>query len=142
MQPAILLPTVDCFMLTSRCLHTSTPAMCCLLQCTSEHSQNVCSSRNQNWYQGQGAHFLQVPKSIWTRKAITKISNLKFTGLFFSHIFNMNKVSLHAKFHAYTLLVFLRYRQFKMAFQARKVFVCLLACSCLVLYQPFSPFLS
>ena len=40
------------------------------------------------------------------RKAITKISNLKFTELFFSYNFNMNKVSLHAKFHVYTLRFF------------------------------------
>ena len=53
-----------------------------------------------------GAHFSKVPKSFRTRKAITKISNLKFTELFFSHIFNMNKVVLHAKFYAYTLLCF------------------------------------
>ena len=53
-----------------------------------------------------GARFSGVPKSYRARKAITKISNLKSTELFFSHIFNMNKVSLHAKFHAYTLLRF------------------------------------
>ena len=53
-----------------------------------------------------GARFLKVPKSFQTRKAITKISNLKFTELFFSKILNMNKSSLHAKFHAYILLLF------------------------------------
>ena len=53
-----------------------------------------------------GARFSKVPKSFRARKATTKISNLKFTELFFSHIFNMNKFSLHAKFHAYTLLCF------------------------------------
>ena len=53
-----------------------------------------------------GARFSKVPKSFRSRKAITKISNLKFTELFFSHIFNMNKVVLHAKFNAYTLLCF------------------------------------
>ena len=53
-----------------------------------------------------GVRFPKVPKSFRTRKAITKISNLKFTDLFFSHIFNMNKVVLHAKFYAYTLLCF------------------------------------
>ena len=52
------------------------------------------------------ARFSQVPKSFRARKATTKVSNLNFTGLFFSHIFNMNKFSLHAKFHAYTLLCF------------------------------------
>ena len=36
--------------------------------------------------------------------AITKISNLEFRKLFYSHNFNMDKVSLHAKFHAYSLL--------------------------------------
>ena len=53
-----------------------------------------------------GARFSKIPKSFRARKATTKISNLKFTELFFSHIFNMNKFSLHAKFHAYTLLCF------------------------------------
>ena len=48
-----------------------------------------------------GAYFSKVPKSFRTRKATSKISNLKFTELFFSHISNMNKVSLHAKFHLY-----------------------------------------
>ena len=52
-----------------------------------------------------GARFWKVPKSFRARKATTKISNLKFTELFFSRIFNMNKFSLHAKFHAYTLCV-------------------------------------
>ena len=69
-----------------------------------------------------GARFSKVPKSFRTRKAITKISNLKFTELFFAHIFNMNKVVLHAKFYAYTLLCFHGYRQLKMASQARKIF--------------------
>ena len=53
-----------------------------------------------------GARFSKVPKSFRARKATTEISNLKFTELFFSHIFNMNKFSLHAKFHAYKLLCF------------------------------------
>ena len=53
-----------------------------------------------------GARFSKVPKSFQTRKAITKISNLTFTELFFSHIFNMNKVVLHAKLYAYTLHCF------------------------------------
>ena len=53
-----------------------------------------------------GARFSKVPKSFRARKATTKISNLKFTELFFSHVFNMNKFSLHAKFHTYTLLCF------------------------------------
>ena len=69
-----------------------------------------------------GARFSKVPKSFWARKATTEISNLKFTELFFSHIFNMNKFSLHAKFHAYTLLRFLKFGQLKMALQVRNVF--------------------
>ena len=55
---------------------------------------------------GPGARFSKVPKSFRAQKATTKISNLKFTELYFSHVFNMNKFSLHAKFHAYTLLCF------------------------------------
>ena len=35
-----------------------------------------------------GARFSKVPKSFRARKATRKISNLKFTELFFSHIFN------------------------------------------------------
>ena len=62
--------------------------------------------RSHSTGQSTGARFSNVPKSFRTRKAITKISNLKFTELFFSHIFNMNKVVLHAKFYAYTLLCF------------------------------------
>ena len=37
-------------------------------------------------------------------KATTKISNFQFMELLFSYIFNMDKISLRAKFHAYTLL--------------------------------------
>ena len=58
------------------------------------------------WRFCPGARFSKVPKCFQTRKAITNISTLKFTELFFSHLLNMNKVVLHAKFYAYTLLCF------------------------------------
>ena len=68
---------------------------------------NSCDADDRVRYPfGPGARFSKVPKSFRTQKAVTKISNLKFTELFFSHIFNMNKVVLHAKFYAYTLLCF------------------------------------
>ena len=54
-----------------------------------------------------GAHFLKVPKSFRARKAITKILNLMFTELLFSHNLNTDIVNFHAKFNAYTLLSFL-----------------------------------
>ena len=54
-----------------------------------------------------GARFSKVPKSFRARKATTKILNLKFKELFFSHNFNTNKVNFHAKFNEYTLLSFL-----------------------------------
>ena len=44
-------------------------------------------SRKPRKLSGPGARFSKVPKSFRTPKAITKISNLKFTELFFSHIF-------------------------------------------------------
>ena len=75
-------------------------------QATFSETQNesdgmyICSSNKSR----AGARFSKVPKSFRARKATTKISNLKFTELFFSHIFSMNKFSLHAKFHSYTLL--------------------------------------
>ena len=50
-----------------------------------------------------GARFSKVPKRFWARKAITKILNLMFTELFFTHNFNTNKVNFHSKFNAYTL---------------------------------------
>ena len=55
---------------------------------------------------GPGARFSKVPNSFRTRKAITKILNLKYTEPFFSQISNVNKVSLQAKFPAYALLCF------------------------------------
>ena len=54
-----------------------------------------------------GSRFPEVPKSFRARKATTKILNLKFKELFFSHNFNTNKVNFPAKFNAYTLLSFL-----------------------------------
>ena len=51
--------------------------------------------------------FSKVPKSVWARKAMTKILNLIFTELSFSHHFNTNKVNFNAKLNAYTLLSFL-----------------------------------
>ena len=65
----------------------------------------ITSDFQGRWFE-PGARFSKVPKSFRARKATTKFSNLKFTELFFLHIFNMNKFSLHAKFHAYTLLCF------------------------------------
>ena len=53
-----------------------------------------------------GARFSRVPKSFRARNATTKILNLKFTWLFFSHNFNTNNVNFYAKFNAYTLLSF------------------------------------
>ena len=50
-----------------------------------------------------GARFSKVPKRFWARKAITKILNLMFTELFFTHNFNNNKVNFHARLNAYTL---------------------------------------
>ena len=57
----------------------------------------------------------------WSPRLVTGTSplvcaDLKFTELFFSHISDMNKVSLHS--------LFLKYRQLiiKMALQARNVF--------------------
>ena len=50
--------------------------------------------------------FLEGPEKFTGRKAITKLLSLVFTELFFSHNFNTNKVSFHAKFNAYTLLSF------------------------------------
>ena len=51
----------------------------------------------------------------------TKISKVKFTELFFSHIFNINKVYLHASFMPILCFVFKIWIA-KMASQARKVF--------------------
>ena len=53
------------------------------------------------------ACFSKVPKSFRARpENHNKILNLKFTELFFSHIFYTNNVNFHAKFNAYTLLSF------------------------------------
>ena len=68
-----------------------------------------------------GTLFSKVPKSFRGRKAITQISNLKFTELFFSHIFNMNKGSLHAKFYAHKVLLF-KTRSIKNGFAGPKSF--------------------
>ena len=44
-----------------------------------------------------------------------------FTELFFSHNFNMNKVNLHAKFNAYTLLSFLDTDHYKWLYGPNKL---------------------
>ena len=69
-----------------------------------------------------GAHFSKVPKSFRAWKTITKISNLKLTELFFSHISNNGQSFCSCKVSCLYTSLCLRHRQLKMASQARKVF--------------------
>ena len=69
-----------------------------------------------------GAHFSKVPKSFRAWKTITKISNFKFTELFFSHISNNGQSFPSRKVSCLYTSLFLRYKQSKMASQAQKVF--------------------
>ena len=72
-----------------------------------------------------GARFSKVPKSFRARKAITdmtKILNLMFTELFFSHNFNTNKVNFHAKFCCRYTAFFFEIQIIKNGFTGPKIY--------------------
>ena len=62
-------------------------------------------SGSENW-----DPFSEGPEKFSDPESYNKNIKLKVSEQFLSHIFNMNKFCPHAKFHAYTLLCFLRYR--------------------------------
>ena len=70
------------------------------LLCAKWNIRPLCCVANQ------GPVSLEGPEKFSGPESHNKMLTLKFTELFFSHNFNMNKGNFHAKFNAYTLLSF------------------------------------
>ena len=78
---------------------------------------NVARVRFRPW-----ARFSKVPKSFRTRKPVAKSSNLMIVKLFYWHILNMKRVSLHTKSSRCLHLFVFRYRLIKNRFAGPKGF--------------------
>ena len=65
--------------------------------------------------------FLEGSEMFSHPESVAKISNLMITELFYSHIFNMNRGSLHTRSFRRIRFSFLDTDELKMALQARKV---------------------
>ena len=66
--------------------------------------------------------FLESPGNFSGPESYSKISNLTITELFYSHIFNMNRDSLHTRSFRRIRFSFLDTDELKMALRARKVY--------------------
>jgi len=92
-----------------------------VIELTAMFASYQVSLKQWNFFVAWGL-FLEVPKKFSHPESQSKISNLMITELFYSHILNMNRGSLHTRNFRCTHLSVFRYRLTKNGFVGPKSF--------------------